>query len=150
MTHGRNFRLDTTRAPALAHYPHARLVGRHLYLCGTSCRRPDGTHEGVRVDPDGRVHLDIAAQTAAVIENMRAILEAAEASLAHLASVTTYLVSMEDFPGYNAVYNRYFDAATGPVRTTVAVAALPHPNLLIEMQGVAVLPPNHPLVELDP
>ncbi|MES1916766.1 MAG: hypothetical protein MHM6MM_008553 [Cercozoa sp. M6MM] len=45
-----------------------------------------------------------------------------------------------DFPGFNRVYNRYFDAETGPTRTTVAVRELPHPNLLIEIKAVAVDP----------
>lgn len=54
-------------------------------------------------------------------------------------SVTTYLVSMNDFGGYNDVYAEYFDEH-GPTRTTVAVHQLPHPHLLIEISGVAHLP----------
>jgi 2-aminomuconate deaminase len=40
----------------------------------------------------------------------------------------------------NKVYNTFFDAKTGPTRTTVAVARLPHPNLLIEIQATAIDP----------
>jgi 2-aminomuconate deaminase len=47
---------------------------------------------------------------------------------------------MDDFKGYNKVYNTYFDAETGPTRTTVAVSELPHPNLLIEIKAIAHLP----------
>lgn len=128
------------RASPLAGYPHARRAGDFLYLCGTSSRRPDNTHAGVTVDADGTVHLDIAAQTRAVIENMRAILRAAGADLEQLVDVTTFLVDVpRDFAGYNAVYNEYFTAATGPARTTVGVRELPHPNLLIEIKAVAYL-----------
>jgi 2-aminomuconate deaminase len=43
---------------------------------------------------------------------------------------------MQDFAGYNKVYSNYFNASTGPTRTTVAVHQLPHPNLLIEIKAV--------------
>ena len=46
---------------------------------------------------------------------------------------------MNDFGGYNEVYAELFDE-TGPTRTTVAVHQLPHPHLLIEIQGVAYVP----------
>ena len=49
--------------------------------------------------------------------------------------MTTYLVDMADFGGYNEVYGQFFDEASGPARTTIAVRELPHPHLLIEMQG---------------
>ena len=52
------------------------------------------------------------------------------------AQLTSYLVNMNDFAGYNEVYGEYFDE-TGPARTTVAVHQLPHPHLLIEIQAVA-------------
>jgi 2-aminomuconate deaminase len=47
---------------------------------------------------------------------------------------------MNDFGGFNEIYNRFFDAATGPARTTVAVHQLPHPHLLVEIRGVAYKP----------
>ncbi len=133
------------RAMPLAGYPHARRAGDFIYLCGTSSRRPDNTHDGVVEHPDGTVDLDIAAQTRAVIENMRTILKAAGGDLDDLVDVTTFLVDMSDFGGYNKVYNEYFRAETGPARTTVAVAELPHPNLLIEMKGIAYLPSRNRL-----
>ena len=127
-------------AAAYAHYPHMRRVGNLLHLSGTSSRRPDGTHRGVVKKEDGSAELSIAEQTAGVLENMKAMLEHAGASLQHLVDVQVFLVDMKDYPGMNAVYNSYFDATTGPTRTTVAVHQLPHPNLLIEIKGVAAFP----------
>ncbi|MBX7221150.1 MAG: RidA family protein [Blastocatellia bacterium] len=128
------------RAKALAHYPHLRRAGGFLFVSGTSSRRPDNTIEGATVNPDGSVDLDIRAQTKAVIENIRVILQCAGADLEHLVEVTTFLVDMKDYPGYNEVYNTYFDAETGPTRTTVAVHQLPHPQLVIEIKAVALDP----------
>jgi 2-aminomuconate deaminase len=120
-------------------FPHVRRAGPFLFVSGTSSRLPNNEIAGARVDEMGTVELDIRTQTAAVIENIRDILRAAGADLSDLVQVTTYLVSMNDFGGYNEVYGTYFDES-GPTRTTVAVHQLPHPHLLIEMQAVAHLP----------
>jgi 2-aminomuconate deaminase len=120
-------------------FPHAKVVGDVVYVSGTSARQPDNSIAGASVDELGTATLDIRAQTRAVIENVRDILRSAGASLDDLVQVTTYLVSMNDFGGYNDVYSSYFDE-DGPTRTTVAVHQLPHPHLLIEMQAVAHLP----------
>jgi 2-aminomuconate deaminase len=53
--------------------------------------------------------------------------------------VTCYLVNMNDFKGYNEVYGEFFSHG-GPTRTTVAVHQLPHPHILIEINGVAFHP----------
>jgi 2-aminomuconate deaminase len=127
-------------APALAHYPHARRVGDLIFLSGTSSRRADGTHAGVIEHGDGTVDLDIGEQTRAVIENIEKILEATDATLGDVVDLTVFLVDMEDYDGFNEVYNEFFEAETGPTRTTVAVHELPHPNLLIEIKAVANLP----------
>ena len=87
----------------------------------------------------GATNLDIRAQTRAVIENIRDILAAEGATLADCVEITSYLVDMNDFAGYNEVWAQYFDH-TGPTRTTVAVHQLPHPYLRIEMKAVAYLP----------
>ncbi|MFJ9342256.1 RidA family protein [Streptomyces sp. NPDC101733] len=120
-------------------FPHLRRAGDLVYVSGTSARRPDGTFVGAAADPMGVTDLDVRAQTRAVIENIAALLGAAGGSLADLVSVTTYLVNMNDFGGYNDVYGEYFDEG-GPARTTVAVHQLPHPHLLIEISAVAHLP----------
>jgi 2-aminomuconate deaminase len=119
-------------------FPHAKVVGDIVYVSGTSARRPDNSIAGASVDSLGTTNLDIRVQTRAVIENIRSILGSVGASLDDLVQITTYLVSMNDFGGYNEVYASYF-AEDGPTRTTVAVHQLPHPHLLIEMQAVAHL-----------
>ncbi|MFE7579177.1 RidA family protein [Streptomyces sp. NPDC057521] len=120
-------------------FPHFRRAGDLVFVSGTSSRRPDNSFAGVATDELGTTDLDIRAQTRAVIENIGDILADAGGSLADIVQVTAYLVSMNDFGGYNEVYGQYF-TETGPARTTVAVHQLPHPHLLIEIQAVAHLP----------
>ncbi|MEU7897215.1 RidA family protein [Nonomuraea sp. NPDC049152] len=127
------------KATPRGRFPHVKRAGDFLYVSGTSSRRPDNTFAGVSVDELGTTDLDIRVQTRAVIENIGDILRAAGASLADLVQITTYLVNMNDFKGYNETYAEFFDE-TGPTRTTVAVHQLPHPHLLIEMQAVAYSP----------
>ncbi len=127
-------------APALANYPHARRVGDLVFVSGCSSRRSDNSHAGVIRNADGTVTRDIIAQTRGCIENIQTVLRAAGGDLAHLVDLTTFLVNMDDYAGYNAVYDTHFDAATGPARTTVAVAQLPHPDLLIEIKAIAHIP----------
>jgi 2-aminomuconate deaminase len=128
------------KAQPLGNYPHVKRVGDFIYVSGTSSRRSDNSHAGVTIHQDGRVDKDIRAQTQAVIENIGALLGSMDAGLEHLIDITTFLVDMEDFKGYNEVYGTFFDHATGPTRTTVAVHQLPHPNLLIEIKAVAFKP----------
>ncbi len=128
------------RAPALARYPHGRVVGDTVYVSGVSSRRLDNTHAGVSVDAAGTTVLDIKAQTQAVLENIRAILAAAQADLSHVVDITVFLVDMNDYAGMNEVYNTFFNQTDGPARTTVGVRQLPHPNLLVEMKAIAVRP----------
>ncbi|HYZ99102.1 MAG TPA: RidA family protein [Acidimicrobiales bacterium] len=127
------------KAPPRGRYPHVKVAGGFAFVSGTSSRRPDGSIAGAEADELGATRLDIRGQTRAVIENLRDILAAVGAGLGDVASVTAYLVSMDDFDGYNEVYGEHFDV-TGPARTTVAVHQLPHPHLLIEMQAIAALP----------
>ncbi|MFY1632712.1 RidA family protein [Solwaraspora sp. WMMB335] len=118
-------------------FPHVKVAGGFIFVSGTSSRRPDDTIAGAEIDSYGTTRLDIREQTGAVIANIADLLSVAGAHLADLVSVTTYLVNMNDFGGYNQVWAEYFDH-TGPTRTTVAVHQLPHPHLLIEMQAIAV------------
>ena len=74
-------------ARALGSYPHARRVGELIFVSGTSSRREDNTHEGPTIHEDGSVTLDIRAQTRAVIENIRKILNEAGAGLEHVVDV---------------------------------------------------------------
>lgn len=120
-------------------YPHLKRAGDFLLVSGTSARRADNTIAGADLDELGTTRLDIRAQTRAVIENVRDILRSAGAQLEDVVEITTYLVNMNDFSGYNEVYGEYF-GYDGPARTTVAVHQLPHPQLLIEIRAMAYKP----------
>jgi 2-aminomuconate deaminase len=120
-------------------YPHVKRAGDFLFVSGTSSRRADNTIAGAEVDGTGTTRLDIREQTKAVIENVRDILGTVGAQLEDVVEVTTYLVNMNDFAGYNEVYGQYF-GNDGPARTTVAVHQLPHPQLLIEIRAMAYKP----------
>ncbi len=120
-------------------FPHVKTVGDFIFISGTSARRPDNSIAGVSTTADGTVTLDIREQTRGVIETIRDILQSVGGDLGDLVSVTSYLVNMNDFAGYNEVYGEFFDF-DGPARTSVAVHQLPHPHLLIEMQATAHKP----------
>jgi len=120
-------------------YPHIKRAGDFLFVSGTSARRADNTIAGSEVDEFGTARLDIGEQTKAVIENVRDILGSVGAQLRDVVEITTYLVNMNDFAGYNEVYGEFF-GADAPARTTVAVHQLPHPHLLIEIRAVAYKP----------
>jgi len=120
-------------------YPHLKRAGDFLFVSGTSARRADNTIAGAEVDKLGTMHLDIREQAKAVIENVRDILGSVGAQLKDIVEITTYLVNMNDFAGYNEVYGEYF-GNDGPARTTVAVHQLPHPHLLIEIRAMAYKP----------
>lgn len=132
-------RLVQGKATPRGRFPHVVRAGDFLFVSGTSSRRPDNSFVGAAVDELGTSRVDIRAQTRAVIENIRDILRAEGADLANLVEITTFLVNMNDFGGYNEVYAEYFDEA-GPARTTVAVHQLPHPLLTIEIKAVAYAP----------
>ncbi len=120
-------------------FPHVKRAGDFLFVSGTSSRRPDNSIAGASVDAMGTTSLDIREQTRAVIENIRDILQSAQADLSDVVEVSAFLVNMNDFGGYNAVYGEFF-GTDGPARTTVAVHQLPHPHLLIEIKVVAYKP----------
>lgn len=120
-------------------YPHVKVVGDLIFVSGTSSRRKDNTFAGVEVDEMGTTNLDIREQTRAVIENIGDILSSVNAGLEDIVDVTSFLVNMNDFGGYNEVYGEFF-GFDGPTRTTVAVHQLPHPHLLIEIKVIARKP----------
>ena len=120
-------------------YPHVKRAGDFLFVSGTSARRTDDTIAGADVDSLGTMRLDIREQTRAVIENIRDILQSVGAQLDDVVEISTYLVSMDDFAGYNEIYGEFF-GYDGPARTTVAVHQLPHPHLLIEIKATAFKP----------
>ena len=120
-------------------FPHVKVVGDFIFVSGTSSRRPDDSFVGVEVDESGTATLDIREQTRAVIENIRDILQSVDADLEDIVDISSFLVNMDDFDGYNQVYSEFFDA-DGPTRTTVAVHQLPHPHLLVEIKAVGQKP----------
>ncbi|HEV3182847.1 MAG TPA: RidA family protein [Steroidobacteraceae bacterium] len=120
-------------------FPHFRRAGDFIFVSGTSARRADDSIAGATLDASGRPLLDIRAQTRALLENIRDILAGAGAALTDVVEVSTFLTDMADFAAYNSVYSEFF-GYEGPARTTVAVAALPHPHLLIEIKAVAYRP----------
>jgi 2-aminomuconate deaminase len=127
------------KAQPRGRFPHIKRAGDYLFVSGTSSRRADHTIAGAETDSSGVARLDIRAQTRAVIENIRDILASMDAQLIDVVEISTFLVNMNDFAGYNEVYAEYFDE-NGPARTTVAVRELPHPHLLIEMKAIAYKP----------
>jgi 2-aminomuconate deaminase len=131
------------KAKPRGRFPHVKRAGDFLFVSGTSSRRPDDTIAGADTDSSGATKLDIRAQTRAVIENIRDILASLGARLTDVVEISTFLVDMNDFSGYNEIYGQYFDEH-GPARTTVAVGQLPHAHLLIEMKAIAYQPSAQP------
>lgn len=125
-------------------YPHARRIGDLLILSGIGPRDPDTNQVSGDVrDQDGKLlSYDIEAQCRAVFRNVRAVLEAAGASLEHLVDVTVYLTDLpHDFRVFNEIWAEYFPSPEhAPCRTTVGVSWLPTP-IAVEMKCIAVVRP---------
>jgi 2-aminomuconate deaminase len=134
-----NGKIVEGKATPRGKYSHVRRAGDFLFVSGTSSRRADNTIAGAEVDVVGNTRLDIRQQTRAVLENIRGILASVDASMSDVVEVSTFLVNMDDFAGYNEVYAGFF-TEDPPARTTVAVHQLPHPHLLIEIKAVAYKP----------
>jgi len=119
----------TAHAPqAIGPYSQAVLANGFVYTAGQ-----------VAFDPATMTLVagDVAAQTDRVLLNLKAILEAAGASLGKVVKTTVFLASMDDFAAMNEVYARHFGAHK-PARSTVAVKTLPR-HALVEIDCVAVL-----------
>jgi 2-iminobutanoate/2-iminopropanoate deaminase len=119
----------TALAPqAIGPYSQAVIVNGFVYTAGQ-----------VAFDPATMTLVagDVAAQTDRVLLNLKAILEAAGASLGKVVKTTVFLASMDDFAAMNEVYARHFGAHK-PARSTVAVKTLPR-SALVEIDCVAVL-----------
>jgi len=131
--------IRTDQAPTpVGVYPHARRVGSLLFLSGIGPRRPgDGSVPGNRHDGEGKlVAYDFEAQCLQAFANVRAVLDAAGASLQDLVDITVFLTDIErDFPAFNRLYAETF-AGIDACRTTVGVVALPTP-IAIELKCIA-------------
>ena len=124
-----NTPVHSDRAPAaIGPYSQAVRVGDLLFTSGSIPLRPDGR----LVDGDVRV------QTEQVLENLKAVLEAAGTTLAHAVKCTCFLADMGDFAAMNEVYARYF-GDDAPARSTVEVARLPR-DVRVEVECIAWVP----------
>jgi 2-aminomuconate deaminase len=133
------------RAPEpVGAFPHAKRVGNLLFLSGTGPRKR-GCRDipGVTLDEAGNViEYDIAAQTLAVFENVRFVLEDAGAAWEDIIDVQVFLTDMKrDFSAFNRLYATHFAGAgkPNPTRTTIEVGSLPTP-IAIELKVVATIP----------
>ena len=119
--------IHTDKAPkALGPYSQAVESGGFLFCSGQIAINPETNQ--VFTGP-------IEQQTTQVLENIRAVLTAAGLAFQDVVKATVYLVDMNDFATVNEVYGRYFNE-TPPVRTTIAVAALPK-GVHVEIEVIA-------------
>ncbi len=118
----------TEKAPApIGPYSQAILTGDTLYTSGQ-----------IAIDPkSGELMMQsIEAETIQVMENLKAVLEAAEMDFEHVVKTTIFLTSMNDFLKVNTIYGAYFNEKTAPARETVQVAGLPK-GVNVEISVVA-------------
>jgi len=119
--------ISTPLAPAaIGPYSQAIRSGNLLFLSGQIPLDPQTGHI---------VEGDAAVQTARVLQNLSAILEAAGSSLGQVLKTTVYLRDLADFAMMNEVYGRFFDDVP-PARATVQVARLPR-NVSVEIDAIA-------------
>ncbi len=119
----------TDKAPApIGPYNQAVLVGNTLYTSGQIALNPE-TMELV-IDT-------IEAETNQVMQNMKAVLEAAGMTFENVVKSTIYIMDMNDFARINSVYGSYFDEKTAPARETVQVAGLPK-GVNVEISMIAM------------
>ncbi len=107
----------TPNAPApIGPYNQAVLCGNMLFVSGQIPLHPT----------TGQMLTgDIKAQTALVMENIKAVLDTVGLDFSHVVKSTIFLTDMGQFPQVNEVYGGHFDHATAPARETVQVCALP-------------------------
>jgi 2-iminobutanoate/2-iminopropanoate deaminase len=103
--------------------------GHLVFVAGQTGRHPK----------TGEVGKDIREQTRNVLERIKVILEAAGTTLDNVLTATTYVTRRDDVPAYNEEYAKYFPT-NKPARTTVTVASLNAPELLIEITVTACIP----------
>ena len=121
--------ITTSKAPApIGPYNQAVLSGNTLYTSGQIAFNPE----------TGELVLDdIKTETIQVMENMKAVLDAAEMSFVNVVKTSIFISDMNNFSEINAVYGSYFDDANAPARETVQVARLPK-DVNVEISMIAV------------
>ncbi len=119
----------TEKAPApIGPYNQAVLVGNMLYTSGQIAINPL-TNELILEN--------IETETKQVMENLKAVLEAAEMTFENVIKVSIFISDMNNFSKINTFYGAYFNEATAPARETVQVAGLPK-NVNVEISAIAV------------
>jgi 2-iminobutanoate/2-iminopropanoate deaminase len=120
----------TENAPApIGPYNQAVLKGNTLYTSGQIAIHPK-TGEMVTAN--------IEEETQQVMQNMKAVLEAAGMTFENVVKTTIFIMNMTDFGSINTIYGSYFNEKTAPARETVQVACLPK-NVNVEISMIAVL-----------
>lgn len=120
----------TENAPApIGPYNQAVLKGDTLYTSGQIAINPINGE---------LVTQDIEAETQQVMQNMKAVLEAAGMTFENVVKTSIFIMNMDDFASINTVYGSYFNEKTAPARETVQVACLPK-NVNVEISMIAVL-----------
>jgi 2-iminobutanoate/2-iminopropanoate deaminase len=107
----------------------ATRFGNLVFVAGQTGRHPK----------TGALGKDIREQTRNTLERIRTILDAAGTSLDNVLTATTYLTRRDDLAAYNEEYAKFFPA-NKPARTTVTVASLNAPELVIEITVTACIP----------
>lgn len=121
--------ITTEHAPApIGPYNQAVLTGNTLYTSGQIAINPK---------TNALILEDISSETEQVMQNLKAVLEAANMTFEHVIKATIYISNMDDFGLINAVYGGYFDDAQAPARETVQVARLPK-NVNVEISVIAI------------
>lgn len=121
--------VSTDKAPqAIAPYSQAMKAGSFVFTAGQIAINPN---TGAVIEGG------VAEQTTQVLENLKAVIEAAGAMFSSIVKTTVYLTKPEDFAPMNEVYAKYF-ATELPARTTVFVKALPK-GVLVEIDAIAKL-----------
>ena len=120
--------IATNAAPAaIGPYSQGVAFGNMVYTSGQ-----------IPVNPaDGSIPASIEEQTAQSLNNVKAVLEAAGASLNDVIKTTVFIQNMDDFAKINGIYATYFNGPILPARSCVEVAKLPK-GVLIEIEAIAV------------
>ncbi len=118
----------------LTKYSHAVLAGPFVFTSGQTAMLP-GTAE-IAPGSEG----NIASQTKQTLENLKAVLKASGCSFEDVMFVKIYITDMNYYKDMNKVYEEYFPepASECPARTCVAVHQLARPDLLVEIEMIAV------------
>jgi 2-iminobutanoate/2-iminopropanoate deaminase len=120
--------IETDGAPMpLGHYSQAIRVGQLLFTAGQTPRHP----------VTGEIPEAFEDQVAQVLDNIKAILEAAGTSMEYVAKVTVYLKDLDNFDMMNEVFTKYFSKAAPPARTTVQAGV---GKIGVEIDAIAWIP----------